>query len=114
MDEKTKNLLRRGIAGLAWADSRLSEVERTQGPSPDLLRMQRDCASLLSRLAPELQQAHDPDVVWHPKWPVILSGQDLTFLDSLFRFLARDSKGGGGHLQSLIELERFISQVEWV
>jgi hypothetical protein len=114
MDEQTKNLLRRGIAGLSWAASRLTEVERTQGPSPDLLGMQRDCMSLLERLAPELENGRDPDVVWHPKWPIILSGQDLTFLASLFRFLGQDSKGGGGHLRSLLELERFISQVEWV
>jgi len=113
MDKKTNRLLLRGIDGLVWVQSRLSEVERRQGASPDILRMQRDCTSLRRRLAGELQRAEDPEGNWQAMWPLLLSGQDLAFLRSLSDFLAHDAKGGGGHLWALLELERFISQVEW-
>ena len=114
MNQQTKSLLSRGVSALAWVESRLLEVEGSQGSSPDLLRMQRDCKSLLGRLAGELQAVEDPEVQWHPGWLGLISGQDLAFLQSRRGYLARDSKGGGGYLRAILELEGFISQFEWV
>jgi hypothetical protein len=119
MKEKTKRIVRRGIAALAWVETRLGEVERDLGSSPDLLRLKVDCSSLVGRLAWGLEDAEDTSagassVDWEGTWPIRLSGQDLVFLQSLREYLVRDSKGGGGHLRALMELERFISKVEWV
>ena len=120
MNEQTEKLLRRGVAALDWTEARLLELENGGRVSPVLVRMHRDCASLRVRLAEELiefeelSELDDPQVEWHPKWPGILSGQDLAFLQTLQDYLAQDSKGGGGHFRALAELERFISEVDWV